>query len=927
MQMVGVDVSAEPVPSLQWRDPGAMNLLADREPELQQLEDLVLGVRAGRSAMTAVVGEPGIGRSAVLRRTADFAREAGLHVAFARGSLQESELRYGVLLQLVGSVGTVHDCPVRTVLEGMELEGGRSEAVVTDHACRILLQRAQESPLVLVIDDAEWMDPSSRRALETLGRRLSGAVVIVAASGGLGPDVDHGGDVPPPFLRGCEILELKPLGVSGVRAVLESAYDGPVDERFVAAATRLTWGNPAVLHAVLGQFRHDRLAPSADHLGELKVYAAEAAGDRTARVAWGLPDEVVALLRAIAVCDGQLPTDLVCRLAGLRSMPETRAIGMLQKAGLVLAEEPLALAQRATATRILAGMSQRDRQELYATAAELGYRAGLADEQMAGILLSARRMGSQLAVNVLRRAAARSKGVDNEAAVQFLRRALLEPLDEVQRAQVLVELASVEVLVSPEASDARLAETLFKPGSAAVMPLKLRAAELLLARDSVVLAHRLTSVAWEQLDASQRQDSPLLAMHWFADLCQPLGTNRVVGLSPVAPVPVSSTEPAQAAVAGWRLAAGNGDAEGARKLARIAVSPAACEPSLLFPQVLASEALTMTGDVGEAFAALDRVLLDARRQELLVLVARVLRLRASMYLWCGRLSEAAYDMRCLAEEMPTRCWHPLSAPDVTAFEALLHLELDEVERAKQIIETVPRPDMNQTLWPATLLAQGAVRLATGQAEAAVSDLEECGRRMRAMQVHDTTLLPWRRLAALARLSCGDAAGAQRLADEQLTLARSWGVPTALGDALLISGIVADGPRAEGLLTAAVSTLEKTPLESLRAHALAKLAAARGLGAESISLLREAVKIAELNGARRLLRRITEIARDLGVESVVSPLSDAEDWVIRLAGRGEPNHKIADALSVSERTTEELLASAHRKLGVQRWNALSVRNER
>jgi tetratricopeptide (TPR) repeat protein len=348
---------------------------------------------------------------------------------------------------------------------------------------------------------------------------------------------------------------------------------------------------------------------------------------------------------------------------------------------------------------------------------------------------------------------------------------------------------------------------------------------------------------------------------------------------------------------------------------------------LLFPQVLAGQTLAMTGDVDEAFAGLDRVLLEARRQKLPIIVGQALGARGTMYLWCGRLTEAAFDFACLAEEIPAHCWHPLSAPVFAAYEAVLHLELDDPERAEEIIETTLRSIPDRTAWPHGLLARGAVRLDKGEAEAAVSDLEECGRRLRGKQVYNTTLLPWRRLAALAKLSCGDKAGAERLAAEQLALARNWGDPIAVGDALLISGMVADGPEAERLLIAAVSTLEKTPLQNLHAHALARLAAARGSGEESASLLRQAIKIVELNGARRLLRRIIGIAGKLELTSAIGPLSDVVDSAVDLAVKGLSNIEIADALSMSERTVEELLtASAHRKPGAQRRNASSVGNE-
>jgi hypothetical protein len=928
--MVGVHAAADHVFDPGWLDRGAADLLADRGQDLQRLRELLDGLRSGRGAAIAIVGEPGMGRSAVLRRTVTLAADRGIRVAVARGSLDESTLRYGVVQQLLASLGVL-DGPLSTRLRQPAGTAQDGEPALTAELCRDLLQVARESPLAILIDDVQWVDSQSWHWLQMLYRRVRDAPVLLVAAvtSGLGLAREWKLDGPLAFddrsMPLPEVIKLRPLSVTGVRAVLEAANCGRVDQTFVEATTRVTRGNPAVLHAVLRHFHRDRLAPSAAHVAELEASAAEAVGDQVARVMDGLPDELVALLRAVAVCDRLLPTDLVCRLAGLRTISAARAVSLLRAGGLVLDDEPLALAHPAAGRRILAGLPPPDRQKLHAEAAELGYRTGLADEQIAKLLLGAHRIGARWAANVLRSAAAGSRGVHGAAAIEYLRRALPEPLDEAERAQVLVELGAVEVLSDPEASDFHLGEAVLTPGSTAVMPFRLRAIDLLLARGSTVLAQRLTALAWDRLPTAEKENTSLLAVHWLADVGLPLRANRVLRLPSVPPVPVSPTEPAQAAFTAWQLAVRGVEPEYARKLARAALSSSISEERLLVPQIKACHALAMTDDVEEALAGLDRVLLEARRRKMPVIVGRALGERASIYLWCGRLTEAASDLACMAEEISSDSWHPSIGPPFTAFEVLLRLELGEVDRAEQLVADAFRTgEGNGETTPLMLFARGALRLTTGDAAAAVSDLEECGRGLRAKNVRNPSLIPWRRLAAMARHACGDVAEAQRLASAHFELARKWGTASALGDASLTRALVVDDKQAEGLLTAAVNTLEGTPPQCLYAYAVARLAAVQGAAGKSASaaaLLRQAVKVAELHGATRLRGRITAIAKDLGVDSVVCPPTDLEDRVIEFARRGLSNRMIAAGLSVTQRTVEGLLASAYRKLGIKGRDAL------
>src|ERR1700761_4659060 len=77
--------------------------LFGREPELRVLGDLIDHVRDWGSAL-AVVGEPGVGKSALLRRAGRYAREAGMLVLTVSGVQSESLLPFAGLHQLLAPV-------------------------------------------------------------------------------------------------------------------------------------------------------------------------------------------------------------------------------------------------------------------------------------------------------------------------------------------------------------------------------------------------------------------------------------------------------------------------------------------------------------------------------------------------------------------------------------------------------------------------------------------------------------------------------------------------------------------------------------------------------------------------------------------------------------------------------------------------------
>ncbi len=157
--------------------------LCERESERARLSGLVNGIRDQGGALV-VRGEAGIGKSALLAEI----NAASLRVLTAVGVEAEHHLPYAGLHQLV--------FPLRKDIEALPAtqraalttalglaDGPRPEVFLVGMAVlNLLAEAARERPLLLVVDDAHWLDPNSQEVLAFVARRLeSEPIALVAA--------------------------------------------------------------------------------------------------------------------------------------------------------------------------------------------------------------------------------------------------------------------------------------------------------------------------------------------------------------------------------------------------------------------------------------------------------------------------------------------------------------------------------------------------------------------------------------------------------------------------------------------------------------------------------------------------------------------------------------------------------------------------
>ena len=189
---------------------GGTPALVGRERELARIGAFVGALPHGARALI-LRGEAGIGKTALWRHAVARCRESGFDILLSRPAEEEMPLALGGLLDLFEhaelDVAALHD-------ESNPISRGR---VVLGE----LRRGSGVRPTVVAVDDVQWLDPASARALRFALRRLNDEQVGVLATVRVGSDQDDPLDPewPLPSIR-SEVVDVGPLGMGELRAIL-----------------------------------------------------------------------------------------------------------------------------------------------------------------------------------------------------------------------------------------------------------------------------------------------------------------------------------------------------------------------------------------------------------------------------------------------------------------------------------------------------------------------------------------------------------------------------------------------------------------------------------------------------------------------------------------------------------------------------------
>jgi len=166
--------------------PDATIELIGRDDEVARVDALLDRVR-DRGGALLIRGEPGIGKSALLGRARGRASSLGARTLATVGVESESELAFAGLHQLLRPIGNRIERLPDPQRQALDAAFGVSDSVEADPfrvalaAYRLVSDAADSSPLLLIADDAQWLDRSSLDVLSFIARRLDNEPIVFIA--------------------------------------------------------------------------------------------------------------------------------------------------------------------------------------------------------------------------------------------------------------------------------------------------------------------------------------------------------------------------------------------------------------------------------------------------------------------------------------------------------------------------------------------------------------------------------------------------------------------------------------------------------------------------------------------------------------------------------------------------------------------------
>ena len=221
-----------------------------RERELEQAREF-LGEAATRSCGLILLGEAGIGKSTIWSAVVDEAHALGYHVLTARPSEAEAELPFAVLTDVFAAIDDdlldeLPD-PQRLALDDALRRRARRASVDPTAVALATLGALRglggSRPTVVAIDDLQWVDAPSLRALTFAFRRIEGTPVALVATARSGLDIEltaRSADDSTPVHR----IEITGLGERELAELVLERTGRMLTPPQLAELARLSAGNP-----------------------------------------------------------------------------------------------------------------------------------------------------------------------------------------------------------------------------------------------------------------------------------------------------------------------------------------------------------------------------------------------------------------------------------------------------------------------------------------------------------------------------------------------------------------------------------------------------------------------------------------------------------------------------------------------------------
>ena len=320
--------------------PTASPRLLGRERECAILDGVLADVREGRSAVLLLRGEPGIGKTSLLRYLIEAA--ADVTVLRSTGVESEMELPYAGLYELcyqildgLDSLPEPQQCALSVAL-GLSTGDSPDKFLVALGALGLLAAASELGPVLCVVEDAQWLDQASSQVLGFVGRRLFAEPIgLVLASRALNSTPDH--------LTGLPELCMEGVDERSARALLGSVTAARIDDDIRARILDETGGNPLGLLELGAQMMNAAFAGGFAVAGGASL-TDRIEGEYLARFD-ALPDDTrqwALLAAADPVCDTTTITRAAAKLGLAADTPDAAiAAGLMSVGASVRFRHPL----------------------------------------------------------------------------------------------------------------------------------------------------------------------------------------------------------------------------------------------------------------------------------------------------------------------------------------------------------------------------------------------------------------------------------------------------------------------------------------------------------------------------------------------------------------------------------------------------------
>jgi DNA-binding CsgD family transcriptional regulator len=161
--------------------------LRGRNRELTALASLI-GEIAEHGGSTVVLGEPGVGKSALLQAAARHGRATGLQVLETTGIESEAQLPFAGLHQLLRPIlGIATQLPEgqgRALSSAFGADDGAQPErfMIALAALNLLADAAARTPVLMVVDDVHWLDRPTQEVLVFIARRIGADPIVLVGA-------------------------------------------------------------------------------------------------------------------------------------------------------------------------------------------------------------------------------------------------------------------------------------------------------------------------------------------------------------------------------------------------------------------------------------------------------------------------------------------------------------------------------------------------------------------------------------------------------------------------------------------------------------------------------------------------------------------------------------------------------------------------